>query len=371
MEGTGTGTGAGTGTSGSGRTTGSGADPGAEATTGAGPSPRAHPHPHPHTHTHPPRRRRHRVLTALAVALLLVPAVVVDCRLLGTDAVTPVPQLLSFLPWLAVPSVLGLVLAGFARRWVLAGLAVVVLAATGWAARPYGPDRTTASGPVVARLKVLSSNVEFGQATDGLIDTVRRTEPDLVFVSECEYACTDALAARLGGQYPYRAQVEAVGSSGSALISRRPLTGEAVVPGTLGMPGATLRLPGGTVRVQLAHPMPPLPSQVGLWQRETRAVRDAVRAVRGPVLVAGDFNASQDHAAFRDLLDTAGLHDSARLAGASRTPSWPNEGVLPAYVQIDHVLVSDHFSVRSARFLDLAHTDHRALLVELDLHERA
>ena len=40
----------------------------------------------------------------------------------------------------------------------------------------------------------------------------------------------------------------------------------------------------------------------------------------------------------------------------------------PLGAQIDHVLVSEDFSVRSARFLDLADTDHRALLVGLELH---
>jgi endonuclease/exonuclease/phosphatase (EEP) superfamily protein YafD len=37
-------------------------------------------------------------------------------------------------------------------------------------------------------------------------------------------------------------------------------------------------------------------------------------------------------------------------------------------VQIDHVLVSDAFGARDARFLTLEGSDHRALLVTLTLH---
>ncbi len=85
--------------------------------------------------------------------------------------------------------------------------------------------------------------------------------------------------------------------------------------------------------------------------------------------MAGDFNASQDHAAFRAVLDAGALHDSARLAGSSRTYSWPADRATPLRTQIDHVLVSEEFSVRSARFLRLAATDHRALLVALELHD--
>ncbi|WP_371102391.1 endonuclease/exonuclease/phosphatase family protein, partial [Streptomyces sp. PU_AKi4] len=122
------------------------------------------------------------------------------------------------------------------------------------------------------------------------------------------------------------------------------------------------------VRLQLAHPMPPLPGQVGLWQRELGRLRDAAAADREtPTVLAGDFNASQDHAAFRRILDT-GLRDAARLAGSDRTPTWPSR-TTPAFgTQIDHVLVSEEFAAREARFLTLPDTDHRALVVDLTLH---
>jgi len=39
-------------------------------------------------------------------------------------------------------------------------------------------------------------------------------------------------------------------------------------------------------------------------------------------------------------------------------------------VQIDHVLLSDDFAASAVRFLDLAGTDHRALVADLTLHQR-
>jgi endonuclease/exonuclease/phosphatase (EEP) superfamily protein YafD len=117
-------------------------------------------------------------------------------------------------------------------------------------------------------------------------------------------------------------------------------------------------------------PMPPLPGHVGRWRRELGELRDfAAEDGRTPLLLAGDFNASQDHAVFRRILDT-GLRDAARLTGHDRTPSWPAR-TTPAFgAQIDHVLLSPDFSARTARFLDLADTDHRALLVDVTLHQR-
>jgi endonuclease/exonuclease/phosphatase family metal-dependent hydrolase len=136
------------------------------------------------------------------------------------------------------------------------------------------------------------------------------------------------------------------------------------------MPGAVADVDGHAVRLQLAHPMPPLPNQVALWHRELARLRAfAATDPTTPTVLAGDFNSSQDHAAFRRILDT-GLRDAARLAGHPRTPSWP-ERLLPTFgTQIDHVLLSPDFSANSARFLDLADTDHRALLVDIALHQR-
>lgn len=233
----------------------------------------------------------------------------------GADGTTPVPQALAFLPWLLVPGAAALGLAALAR-W-RGGLvwASVALALTVWFVRPYGPGSTGAHGPVVARLDVLTSNVEFGDATDALIGAVRREGPDVVFVQECDFACADALAARVpAASYPYRDVVRLDGSLGSAILSRFPLRPAGRVDGAMAMPGAVTEVAGRDVRLQLAHPMPPVPGKVAAWRRELGRIRDLAAAVRArPAIVAGDFNASQDHAAFRAVLDAGGLHDSARL----------------------------------------------------------
>ncbi|MFE0735376.1 endonuclease/exonuclease/phosphatase family protein [Streptomyces sp. NPDC058855] len=319
----------------------------------------------------PPLRPRHRPAARAAVLLLAVPAVVAACRALDTDAVTPVPQLLSFLPWLTVPAGLAVLLAAAARRRVLSFVAVTVLGTTAWASLPYVPDPVTLTAPPEARVRVLAANVEFGEATGALVVTIRRERPTLVYVSECDRVCGRTLTTTFAAELPHHASVAADGSAGSVLLSAHPLRDRRVVPATMGMPGATAVIAGRPVDLQLAHPMPPLPGQTGLWKEELGRIRDAVaRPAAGPHrIVAGDFNASQDHAAFRRILDAGRLQDAARLAGASRTPTWPAEGPLPPSVQIDHVLVSDGFTVRAVRFPELAGSDHRAVLADLDLHD--
>ncbi|MFG2514569.1 endonuclease/exonuclease/phosphatase family protein [Streptomyces sp. NPDC048584] len=313
------------------------------------------------------RTGRRRFRTWSAALLFAGVSVVVGCRTADTDGITPVPQLLAFLPWLLVPTAAGLLFTVLARWWTGAVWGVALLGLLAWFIEPYGKTGDP-TGPPVAELRVLTSNVEFGRATDALIDAVRHEKPDLVFVQECEYTCDAALKRELTDAYPHRRAVEGGGSEGSVILSRFPLRATDGVPGTMGMPGAVADVDGHPVRLQLAHPMPPLPDQVGLWQRELGRLRDAAAADRDtPTVFAGDFNASQDHAAFRRILDT-GLRDASRLTGADRTPTWPTR-TTPAFgTQIDHILVSKAFKATETRFLTLGNTDHRAVLADLTLH---
>lgn len=322
-----------------------------------------------------------------AALLFLGVSAVVGCRVADTDGITPVPQLLAFLPWLLVPTGFGLLLALFSRWWAGVVWAVALLGLLAWFIEPYGKTGEP-GGPPLASFRVLTSNVEFGHATDALVDAVRREKPDLVFVQECEYTCDATLREALGTDYPHRAAQVAAGSAGSVVLSRSPLTSADGVPGTMEMPGAVADVRGHAVRLQLAHPMPPLPGRTDQWREELGELRDFAAEnagttensesprnsensgdTRTPLILAGDFNASQDHAAFRRILDT-GLRDATRLTGHDRTPSWPARTAPTLGVQIDHVLLSADFSARAARFLDLPGTDHRALLTDVTLHQR-
>nr|WP_320774072.1 endonuclease/exonuclease/phosphatase family protein [Streptomyces sp. CRN 30] len=302
-----------------------------------------------------------------AALLFICLSVVLGCRTADTDGITPVPQLLAFLPWLLVPLGVALLLALYTHWWSGVLWAVILLGLLAWFLQPYGRTGDPI-GPAYAELSVLTSNVEFGQGTGSLVTAVRREEPDVVFVQECDGACEKTLRRELGEEYPNHRSVSGGGSEGSVILSRLALRSAKAVEGTMGMPAAIAEVRGVDIRLQLAHPMPPVPGQVDVWREELDALHDAVAEDdKTPTVVAGDFNASQDHAAFRPLLDL-GLRDAARLDGSGRTPSWPARTAPTFGVQIDHVLVSEDFSSREARFLDLDGTDHRALLVDLTLH---
>ncbi|WP_424890459.1 endonuclease/exonuclease/phosphatase family protein [Streptomyces sp. XH2] len=329
---------------------------------GTVPAPPGPEEPPPHV-----RRKAARWAAGLLLALVSGPLL---CRACDVDGVTPVPQLLAFLPWLLAPAGAALVLAA-GTRWAVGcawGLAAVL--GTLHFLSPYAAGGAAASGPEVARLRILTANLEFGGATPGLLEALRRERPDLVSVQECSpEECAPALdGPQVRAAYPYRIVVGGGKAQGSALLSRFPLEPDGSVRGTLAMPRALVRVAGTRLLFQVAHPMPPVAGGVELWRTELGRVR-AMAAARGeaPTVIAGDFNASQDHAAFRAVLDT-GVRDSAALLGRSRTPTWPSLTAPPLGAQIDHVLLSPSLAPRRARFLDLTGTDHRGLVVDAVLH---
>ena len=83
-------------------------------------------------------------------------------------------------------------------------------------------------------------------------------------------------------------------------------------------------------------------------------------------MLAGDFNATFDHAALRAVLGL-GYDDAARATGQGRAGTWrPLRLPFPRLV-LDHVLVDPRIAVASVRFVAVPGSDHRAVVAELVL----
>jgi endonuclease/exonuclease/phosphatase (EEP) superfamily protein YafD len=115
------------------------------------------------------------------------------------------------------------------------------------------------------------------------------------------------------------------------------------------------------------HPPPPTRRQLTRWEPDLRALPPAGRR-GGARILAGDFNATLDHAELRRILD-AGYRDVAASVGAGWRATWPSTGRLPG-VAIDHVLIPEHWRALRAEVLALPGSDHRAVLAEIAPPER-
>jgi endonuclease/exonuclease/phosphatase family metal-dependent hydrolase len=127
---------------------------------------------------------------------------------------------------------------------------------------------------------------------------------------------------------------------------------------------ARVAVPGaGGVEVVDVHPFPPTERNASNWRRGLEALPRAEG--EGPIqILAGDFNASFDHAEFRDVVG-GGYVDAAAARGRGLEPTWPADRSLPPPVAIDHVLVEERAHVADAEVLEAPDSDHRPVLARI------
>jgi endonuclease/exonuclease/phosphatase (EEP) superfamily protein YafD len=315
---------------------------------------------------HPVTRRRWTtVITWILVAVWLLWAV---ARLVGVDRMSSFSSVLipamAVVPYVAAGVVIPLAVAALTRDRV--ALAVTVAVAAVYAGivlpRAFGGGQPHAAGP---RLRILTANLKFGQAGDeGLVDLVRRTGADILSVQEFTPAAADRLdAAGIERLMPYRVIDPRGGPEGTGLYSRYPLTEQPDRgPTAFAMVNAIVRVPDAApVRFTAAHPPAPLGPDAARWRHDLKEIPPPTP--HGEVgIVAGDFNATLDHAPLRRLIGE-GFTDAADATGQGLVPTfrpWPP-------ITIDHVLADRRCAIERVKVYLQPASDHRALFTELRL----
>ncbi|GAA3457526.1 endonuclease/exonuclease/phosphatase family protein [Dactylosporangium matsuzakiense] len=319
----------------------------------------------------PLRRGRRRWWGALVWLLVLPFAAWAAVRVFGLESGFPAVQLMAFTPYVAGASLVPLLVALVTRRvWpaVVTAVATVALAACvlpRWisdsAPEPGGPG-----------LRVLSVNMLFGGADPGtIVGLVRQLNVDLVALQEYTPEAQSALrAAGLEAVLPNAVSYPKPGVTGSAVYSRFPVTdlGYRQFPSTFGQARASVAVPGAKdVRVESVHPCAPASSRLShCWEKDI-ALEPAATPDGAVSLLLGDFNATLDHAKFRELLDT-GYRDAADVAGAGFDASWPYDErwFIPGVV-LDHVVADRRVGVGKVSVHQMPQSDHKAVFAELVL----
>jgi endonuclease/exonuclease/phosphatase (EEP) superfamily protein YafD len=278
----------------------------------------------------------------------------------------------SFTPYVAATAWIPVAVALLLRRRAVALAALVPCLALVVAVAPRaldGPGGTAIAGG--RSFTVLTANLRFGSADpDAIVALARSSGADLVSLQELtpeELAAIDRAGAR--SLYRYRAVEPRPGAQGSGLLSRWPLEHiERRQDLQNAMPEATLRVPGGPpVRVQAVHPVTPLHDDVPVWEHTLAALPPATPQ-GGLRLLAGDFNATLDHHALRELIGS-GYTDAGDAAGIGLQGTYPAHRLLR--ITIDHVLVDRRARVTSASVHLVPGSDHRALVARISLPQTA
>ncbi len=244
----------------------------------------------------------------------------------------------TFAFYLFAPLIVLLPAAWWTRgRWTLRAI-LIPTAAFLWMFGPLFVPRlplpSQASGPTIT---VMTFNVwGYNGRPQAIASAIRQVNPDIVILQELNWWLMDDLQKALDGKYPFAASPRGYLGGAQGVLSRYPiLSTEWIVP-----PGvwrwaqyAEIDVNGRRVHVLNIH----LSSTSGAinWrdliervkrtyaqrELEARQFQEFLASLDGPVIVAGDFNTTDQTTAYRLL--TRGLKDAFRVAGWGLGHTYP------------------------------------------------
>lgn len=232
-------------------------------------------------------------------------------------------------------------------------------------------------------LTVLTANIlRSVNEPDGLAETIAATDADIVVLQEVTESVHDSLKANpLLAEYRYWSPADGAvtfqpRSSVVVVLSKlQARSTERIELGVAGAADVIFELPTGvssdvqTFTLTGVHlNAPSRPRNVEPWRDQLATL--AKKETGRPGIMAGDFNATEDHRPFRHLLNQ-GWSDVHDRKGCGFGLTFPVNGMLPVPVmRLDHVLVTDHFEVLGVELLEETNrSDHRPVLTYLRLRD--
>ena len=219
-------------------------------------------------------------------------------------------------------------------------------------------------GPSVGRdIKVITSNVwGYNRNYAPLVAFLRKERADVVLLEEADAEIGFALA-ELRDLYPYRADCIDSHYCRLVLLSRHPLLETDVTYRSTNIPPhivARVDFQGSPITIVGTHLARP---HSWRWQsKEIDHLANRLSELTGPLIMAGDFNATPWSWALMSLQWRAGLQRHLTLGA-----SWPANLFFPPQILIDHILSRGELMRREARLGPHIASDHLPLVVTLVL----
>jgi endonuclease/exonuclease/phosphatase (EEP) superfamily protein YafD len=329
-------------------------------------------------------RRADTVIRIVMTVIVGWCAFIATLRLTGTDAFPVLIGLVGLTPfvmlpiWLAAPLALFHWRVGSGRRagWI-AAVAVLCWAQFTWAGDGWkvpglnvrSIEAADISEVNVDELTLATGNLLEDNPTPELfMEGVLEADPDVILLQELVPEAWQAIS-KLPEMEQYRYQIvdpQATGL-GSAILSKSPLRNGGVVGGKVfRWTMAEVLWPGGQwVTIVNVHTKSPLDQlSIKRWKSELASLAEQAATAKGPLVLAGDFNATVHHDDFRALL-AAGMVDAHQSVGRGLGLTW-SLGGLPL-LGLDHILIGGGLEALDSSTLDGTGSDHDVTVARLAL----
>lgn len=291
----------------------------------------------------------------------------------------------NFTPWLFAPAPM-LAASSLIQRspgGLAASLGPAMLFATVYANR-WRPRRRPPPHNPSLRLMTLNMLCR-GRPVDPTVAAIRQEAPDVVLLQEMTPQTSRDLKNALADTYPHFAVHGARGAGGAAIFSRLPLdsvTGLRLSPRGWLLQDIRLQFAGrpmALINVHLLRPTvavsfggrPPFDERSRAL--ETKALLEHTRLPNHDVILAGDFNFTDQSRDYRTI--AARFDDAFVMVGRGLGFTYPMrtrhakfwwERIMPfPLLRLDHVFTRGTIAARDARVGPNADSDHRSLVVTL------
>lgn len=326
-------------------------------------------------------------LYGAGVALLLV------MKLLVGERFVLVAVFNSFMPFVLLPALFLLPIGMIARRRdvmavMLPGVLAFLLLYGGlFIPRTVSPPD---DAPIVS---ILTYNIHAERRNlDPIVAIIHEADADIVAIQEVSDEAAARFEREFAEAYPYRAlHPNPQATAGQGVLSRYPILTDdywrnPLLPGvlSLGHQRVILDIDGTEVVLHNEHPVHP--GMAGaLFDDSYRSgevddLLQRARTVDGPLLLAGDFNMTDQSDDYARV--AARYHDSFRAVGFGLGPTFPDAHFLGSstvarmvqavifspFLRLDYVFHNDDFIAIEARvWSSSGGSDHRPLFVRLAL----
>ncbi|SDK88122.1 Uncharacterized conserved protein YafD, endonuclease/exonuclease/phosphatase (EEP) superfamily [Modicisalibacter muralis] len=232
------------------------------------------------------------------------------------------------------------------------------------------PVRSANAGEGRRSLTLLIANVLTpNRNAQGLLRQIHERQPDLVLTLESDDWWGRQLEWSLESEWPYSVKVPLDNLYGMHLFSRVPLEEPEVkwlIQSDIPSIHTWLRMEcGARIRLHAMHPRPPAPgeSEESLWRdAELLLVGKDIHQHEQPTLLVGDLNDVAWSRTTRRFCRVSGMLDPRRGRGMFSTfhasypfMRWP----------LDHIFISEHFTLARMRRLKPFGSDHFPILATL------
>ena len=276
--------------------------------------------------------------------------------------------LVALTPFLALPLILADLVAWFSRMSAVRVMAAVVTVSYLATVAPFdaviGCQAETADDPIV----VMTANVlKNGGRPETVAAEIVANDPDVVVMQEVRFDFAAAMDRQPGlDAWTFRSHRLPDADNGVVVWSKWPATN--VEFGTLNANSsvtATIESPYGQFRLAGVHTLAPTSARrAGIWNRQFVDLQTF--PTDRPAVMAGDFNATEDHHPFRTLLDQGwtDVHDNK---GCGLDQTWPATRLPVPIMRLDHILVTDDFDVLSTEIGEPGGSDHFPVISRMRL----